>query len=238
MEGNAGPNSNETVDDIVERLKKVSNIDYWNNLRRFSIPQKNSLGVPVPEIRRFARHIEHSVSIAMDLWKTGIHEAMILATMVFPPEQLTIEEANTMVENVDSWDLCDHFTGNLVCNSKVAIKAVEEWYSRDEEFVKRSAFSIIAQLDMKNFTEKDVKFFLECILASVEDERNFVTKAVSWALREIGKSCMEYNSLAVNTAIRISEMESRSAARVGRTAIREISSRKVRARLENTLCKD
>lgn len=233
-----GPKGTETGDDIVERLKKVSNIDYWNNLRRFSIPQKNSLGIPVPEIRRFARHIEQSRPIAMELWKTGIHEAMILATMVFPPEQLTMEEANVMVGNVDSWDLCDHFTGNLVCNFRVAIEAAEEWYSRDEEFVKRSAFSIIAQLDRKNFTEKDVKFFLECILASVEDERNFVAKAVSWALREIGKSCMEYNRLAMDTAIRISEMKSRSAARIGRTVIKELSSRKVRARLENSSGKD
>lgn len=237
MGKNTGTSDNETAEDIVDRLKKVSNIDYWNNLRRFSIPQKNSLGVPVPEIRRFARYIAHNKSIAMELWKTGIHEAMILATMVFPADELSLDEADLMVQDVDSWDLCDHFTGNLVCNSAIALEAVKSWYARDEEFVRRSAFSTIAQLDKKiNFPENDIVFFLQCIETAADDERNFVNKSVLWAIKEIGKSCFEYNKLALDTAKRLSEANSKSAAKIGKAAIKELNSRKVRSMVEDKSC--
>lgn len=223
----------EALRQALEILRRAANIDYWNNLRRFSIPQSNSLGVPIPDLRRIARHVVNTKTLALELWGTGIHEAQILATMVFPPGELTMEDAGRMVEDIDSWDLCDNFAGNLVCNSGIALEAVASWHGNEGEFIRRAAFSIIAQLDKsKNCTAEDVVFFLECIESAATDSRNFVKKAVGWALRDIGKTGREYNLMSMETARKLSGMDSRSARWISRTAIRELSSAKIQKRLE------
>lgn len=222
---------------ITGALRNASSQEYYNNLPRFSINGRNALGVPVPEIRKIAKDIRPDKAIARKLWSSEIHEAMILATMVFPPGDLTMEEAELMVNDINSWDLCDHFTGNLVCNSSIPFKAVAAWYSRKEEFVKRSAFSTIAQLDHRKHTSwENERFFLECITKAAGDGRNFVKKAVSWAIREIGKSCKENHKMAIDAAMDISAIDSKSAKWIASSALKELNSIKVRVRVENLHC--
>lgn len=227
----------ERINTIIQALKLASREEYLENLPSFAIKGKGALGVPVPEIRKIAKLTGKSRSIATGLWATGIYEAMILATMVFPPETLTLEDAGSMVKDIESWDLCDHFTGNLVCNSPIAMQAVRSWHSRDEEYVRRSAFSIIAQIDhRKLYNESNAMFFLDCIKAAPDDGRNFVKKAVCWALREIGKSCRENHELAMDAAVELAGTNSKAAGWISRTAVRELNSRKVLEHVEKKPC--
>ena len=218
--------------DIVKALQNASSRKYLDNLPRFAIDHEGALGVPVPEIRKIARAVPSGKAIALELWETGIHEAMILATMVFPSRDLTFQEAGKMVEDIKSWDICDHFTGNLVANSPIAVRAITSWCSQEGEFVRRAAFSTIAQLEHKKaYAGENLELFLHSIKDAARDPRNFVKKAVLWALVEIGKSSIENNSLAIEASKEISAMDSKPAKWIARTALKELTSGKVIERL-------
>ena len=225
-----------SIAEILDVLKAVSNNRYLKNMARFSINSEGALGIPVPEIRKISGRIGQSKCLALKLWSSGIHEAMILATIVFPPNELTMPVAERMVNKIESWDICDHFAGNLLSNSPIFLQAIEEWHSREEEFVQRSAFSIIAQLDVAEFQKKDaVQYYLDCIRTSALDERNFVKKAVCWAHRVIGKSSSENHASAIKLASELGKLESKPAKWIAGATIRELDSEKVKVRVLRNL---
>lgn len=222
---------------IIGALMKASSGKYRDNLQKFAINPGEALGVPVPEIRKIAKGVLPGRSIALELWSSGVHEAMILATMVFPPNELTLKEASNMLKEIRSWDLCDHFTGNLVANSTIAIRTIADWLQMESEFERRAAFSTIAQLDRRKFyTAENVKFFFNCIRKAATDDRNFVKKAVLWAILAIGKTCREYNSLTILVAKEISGMDSKPAKWIAGRALKELTSGKVAEHLEKLPC--
>ena len=201
-------------------------------MKHFSINSDMALGVPVPNIRKISGRIGQSEGLALELWSSGIHEAMILSTMVFPSNELTMPVSEKMVSKIGSWDICDHFAGNLLSNSPIFSQAIEAWHSREEQFVQRSAFSIIAQLDVSEFQKRDaVEYYLECIRTSALDERNFVKKAVCLALRVIGKSSSENHSSAMKLARKLEKLESKSAKWIASTTIKELDSERVKTRV-------
>lgn len=216
--------------EIVNRIRILGRNDYRDRMPRFGINSAKAFGVPVPEIRKLAREIPKSAELAMELWATGIHEARIISTLIYPPSQLTWEHANAMIGGVTSWDICDHLTGNLIAGSQpeLVLKLLQAWHSDEREFVKRGAYSLIASLDRSSWYQGTrVPYFLDMIKKGSNDSRNYVKKAVSWALREIGKSSAENRILALKTVGEIKELGTPTARWIASDSRRELESPRV-----------
>ena len=169
----------------------------------------------------------------MELWETGIDDARILAGMVAEPDKLTGEQMEHWVSGFNSWDVCDQVCMNLFEKSPLALLKINEWSSREEEFVRRTAFSLIACIGWHDKKMEDGVFtdMLPLIVSAATDERNFVKKSVNWALRTIGKRNPSLNRAALETAREILEMDTKAARWIARDAIRELESEAVQKRL-------
>lgn len=230
-----GSSMESRVKDAIKELRKLANSGYRERMAKFGIEAENAIGVPVPEIRRLAKRMPHNAEISLSLWSTGIHEARILATMLFPPGDLTVEVASEMIGGVASWDICDHLTGNLAANSEPALimKLIDAWAKDEREYVRRGAFSLIASVGHASmYSNENVEHYLELIKEASDDNRNFVKKSVNWALREIGKSSAENRLLAMKTAEEIASNGTRAGRWIGSSAKRELSGRKLIEKLQ------
>jgi 3-methyladenine DNA glycosylase AlkD len=202
-------------------------------MARFGINPKNTYGVSIPRLRKLAKQTGMDHSLAQQLWKSGIHEARILAGMIDDPKLATEAQMERWVKHFDSWDVCDQCCLNLVEKTPFAYRKCMEWSSREEEFAKRAGFVLMARLAVSDKQAEDHRFerFLHRIKREASDERNFVKKAVNWALRQIGKRNRRLNREAIETAKEIRNMDSQSATWIAADAIRELTSDAVRARL-------
>lgn len=201
-------------------------------MARVGIAVDRALGVSIPTLRRIARSHRGDHHLARSLWVTGIHEARILASMIDDPSLVDRAQMDTWVGEVDSWDLCDQLCNNLFRRTRSAASAARAWAVRDEEFVKRAAFSIVAAHAVHD--DRDDAYFiawLPRIRAAATDDRNAVTKGVSWALRQIGKRNPALHEEALAEALALLEAESRSARWIARDALRELRSDAVATRL-------
>nr|NIS71377.1 DNA alkylation repair protein [Pseudomonadota bacterium] len=162
-----------------------------------------------------------------------IQEARILAAMIDRPEEVTEQQMEEWVKDINSWDVCDQVCMNLFERTPFARKKISEWSRREEEFVKRTAFSLIACLAWhdKKAPDQDFIELLPIIKSGATDERNFVKKAVNWALRNIGKRNPGLNRAAIKAAKDIQKMDSKTARWVASGAIRELESEAVQKRL-------
>src|SRR3972149_5723964 len=158
-------------------------------MARYGMKTEHRLGVQVPEMRRIAKETGKNHKLALELWKTGIAEARIVAAMVDEPETLTEAQREDWVKDIDSWDIGDQVCMNLFEKTPLAWKKIADWSKRDEEFVKRTAYGLLACLAWHDKTAGDKKFIelFPVITEGAMDERNSVKKSVSWALRNIGK---------------------------------------------------
>jgi len=202
-------------------------------MARFGIQSSNSFGVSVPKLRTLAREVGRDHLLALKLWETGLHDARLLATMVEIPEEVTVDQMDKWVRDFDSWDVVDGSCGNLFDKTPFAVSKAKEWCKRDEEFVKRAGFVLMAELAVHDKEAKDKVFldFLPLIIGGASDRRNFVKKAVNWALRQIGKRNLRLNKAAISTALKIQKMESGAAKWVASDALRELKSSQVLKRL-------
>jgi len=222
-----------SVDSVLKELRALSNSKNVAGMARFGINPKNTLGVSVPQIREVAGKAGKNHALAQQLWKSGVHEARILAGFVDEPQFVTEEQMETWVSEFDSWDVCDNVCGSLFDKTELACEKAAEWSARKEEFVKRAGFALMAYLavhDKKTSNDVFAKF-LPMIKRGSDDDRNFVKKAVNWALRQIGKRNLALNKLAVRTAKEIQKMEPRSAKWIASDALRELTDEKVLDRL-------
>jgi len=192
------------------------------------------LGVSVLDMRKLAKEIGKDHDLALDLWKTDIVEGRIVAAMVDDPDKLTEEQMEDWVKDINSWDVCDQLCMNLFEKNQLAWKKIVDWSERDEEFVKRTAFSLIACLAWHDKMASDDKFIelLPVIIRGATDERNFVKKAVNWALRNIGKRNLKLNEAAINTAKEIQRLNSKAARWIASDALRELESEAIQTRLK------
>jgi len=223
-----------SVEDVLERLKKKARPDQLEGMARFGMAVEQRLGISIPDLRKLAKELGQDHELALKLWKTGIAESKILASMIDDPNKLTEEQLEDWVKDIDSWDVCDQVCMNLFERNPLAWKKIIDWSSREEEFVKRTAFSLIACLawhDKKASDEKLIEL-LPLIVRGATDERNFVKKAVNWALRNIGKRNLNLNEAAINTAKEIQGLDSKAARWIASDALRELQSEAIQTRLK------
>jgi len=204
-------------------------------MAKFGIAVERRLGVSVPDMRKLAKEIGMDHKLALELWRTGIAEARIVAGMIGDPARLTEKQMEEWVKDIDSWDVCDQVCMNLFEKAELAWNKIIDWSEREEEFVKRTAFSLIACLAWHDKKASDEKFIdlLPVITRAATDERNFVRKAVNWALRNIGKRNLCLNQAAIDTAREIQRLDSRAAHWIAADAIRELESKAVQSRLKS-----
>ncbi len=213
--------------DILEKLKSLSNPKNVEGMVRFGINPRNALGVPIPVLRKIAKETGRDHAVAQVLWSSGIHEARILAGMIDDPALVTPRQMDLWAEGFDSWDTCDQVCSNLFSYTAYAHKKTFEWSRRKEEYVKRAGFALMAALAVHDKRSKDTAFlkYLPVIKRECRDERNYVKKAVNWALRQIGKRNARLKKAALRTAKGIYGIDSKPARWIASDAIRELENR-------------
>jgi len=223
-----------SVKDVLDRLQSKAKPEQLPGMAKYGITVEKRLGVSVPNMRKLAKELGRDHKLALHLWRTGIAEARIVAGMVGDPAKLTEEQMEEWVTGIDSWDVCDQVCMNLFEKNQLAWKKIIDWSEREEEFVKRTAFSLIACLAWHDRKASDQRFIelLPVIVREATDERNFVKKAVNWALRNIGKRNRSLNQAALKAAKEIRQLDSRSARWIAADAIRELESDAVQRRLK------
>jgi 3-methyladenine DNA glycosylase AlkD len=211
----------------------MRNEDNLAGMARYGIKTDRALGASMPALRKMGKALGRDHELAKALWTTGIHEARILASIVEEPERVTMTQMDAWVKDFDSWDVCDQVCMNLFDKTPFAYEKALAWSSRRSEFVKRAGFALMAALSVHDKEAHDKAFvpFLDAIARQAADERNFVKKAVNWALRSIGKRNAALNKKALATARRIQKMDSRAARWNANGAIRELTSEKVREKV-------
>jgi len=221
--------------EIISELESLSNPEDIEGRARFGIKSSKAYGVRMPEVRRIAKNAGKNHKLAEKLWEYGYSETRIMASMIEDPKMVTEEQMEKWVVEFDSWDVCDQCCMNLFRKTTFAYKKVFEWSVRDEEFVKRSAFTLIATLAVHDKKADDSKFeeLFDIIVREAHDERNFVKKAVNWALRQIGKRNINLNQEAIEVAEKIDKMNSKSAKWIAKDALRELKSDNVQKRLSS-----
>lgn len=222
-----------SVEPVLKKMKAKARPDQLAGMARYGMVRENRLGVAIPDLRKMARELGKNHELALKLWKTEIQEARILAAMIDRPEEVTEQQMEEWVKDINSWDVCDQVCMNLFERTSFARKKIFEWSRREEEFVKRTAFSLIACLAWhdKKAPDQDFIELLPIIKSGATDERNFVKKAVNWALRNIGKRNPGLNRAAIKAAKDIQKMDSKTARWVASGAIRELESEAVQKRL-------
>lgn len=223
------------VDKILSKLKSLSDPKAVAGMARFGISTSKACGVSIPALRKIANEAGKNHKLAQELWASGIHEAQILAGMVDDPALVSGAQMEKWANEFDSWDVCDQCCINLFDKTRFAYEKAVEWSKRDEEFVKRAGFVLMAVLAVHDKKAKDDAFlkFLPLIERESADKRNFVRKAVNWALRQIGKRNLSLNKAAIKAAKEIRKMDSKDAKWVASDALRELTSKAVQDRLRS-----
>lgn len=202
-------------------------------MARFGIVGERRLGLSMPAMRQIAKALGRDHALALALWATGIPDARIVAGMVADPVRLTSRQLDAWARDFESWDVCDQVCGSAFLASPLAWDKVTDWAGRPEAFVRRAAFALLATLAVHDKAADNAAFVnaLALIEGAAGDERNFVKKAVNWALRNIGKRNLALNRAATDAARRIQAQGSRSARWIAADALRELTGAAVQARL-------
>lgn len=215
-----------TLDQIIKELKKNANPKNVEGMKRFGIQGKNMLGISVTFLRKFTKKITKNHKLAVGLWNTGIHEAKMLASMIDELDKVTESQMNKWVNEFDSWDICDGACMNLFCHTPFVEKKIYQYAKSKKEFVRRTAFTLIACLAFKKkeIKNKDLEKYFKLIKEYAFDDRNFVKKAVNWALRQTGKRNEILRKKAIKTALEIQKQETKSARWIANNALLELRS--------------
>jgi 3-methyladenine DNA glycosylase AlkD len=231
----------KTADEILAHLRSLANPENVAGMARFGINPARALGITVNRLRTIARETRAEVkdaherhALAAGLWASGVHEARILATILDDPKLVDEAQMEAWAAEFDSWDLVDQACGNLFDKTPPGYTKALEWSARPGEFVRRAGFSLMAYIAVhdKRRPESDFEPFLGAILARAGDERNFVKKAVNWALRSIGKRSRALNGRAIAAAEQMAALPERAARWNARDALRELRSERVQQRMK------
>ena len=220
-------------DEIIEFIRSSGHPKNVAGMARYGINPKNNYGVSITRIREIAKEVGVDHKLAVRLWDSGIHDARLMAPLVAEPEKANSAQIEKWVSQIDSWDICDNLCGGFFQGIDDPYGHAEAWCRRDEEFVKRAGFVLVARLAVKDKKADDARFeyYFPLIVSEAVDERNMVKKGVNWALRQIGKRNMVLNRKAIELALKIDKLDSKSARWIAKDALRELRSEKVQARL-------
>lgn len=224
---------------IIKHLKSLANPANVAGMARFGINPRNTLGISIPTLRDIAKKTGKNHTLALELWRSCIHEARILAALVDDPAAVTDDQLESWVEDFDSWDVCDQVCSNLFDRTPYAYRKAVEWSKRPEEFVRRAGFVLMAALAVHDKKAPDARFreFLPLIEQAANDERNYVKKAVNWALRQIGKRNAILHRKAIATARSIRKQDFKAARWIAADALRELEGEGVRNRFKRKTAK-
>ena len=240
--------TDKSAAEILAELRSMGSQKDRAGMSRYGINVENAFGVSIYELRRIAKRLGTDHALALSLWATGNHEARLLACFVDDPAAVTEGQFESWARDFDSWDICDQATTSLFDLTKHAWPKAVEWARRDEEWVKRAGFTLMAGLAVHDKSASDQRYrkLLPVIARGAFDDRNFVKKAVNWALRNIGKRNRALNAAAIACAgkIRVAankhaggerggDASARGARWVATDALRELTSAKAQARLKS-----
>jgi 3-methyladenine DNA glycosylase AlkD len=216
------------IEKIKNYLKPLGSERNRIGMQRFGIRFENAYGVNIPVLRNLAKDFKPNHELALELWETKIHELMLLSIFIDDYKQVTLKQMNKWVKDFASWDICDQCCSNLFDKTPFAFDKIFEWSKSKDEFVKRAGFVLIATMAVHNKKLDDEVFleFFPLLEREAYDERNFVKKAVNWALRQIGKRSKFLFDEAIKTAERISQQDSKSAKWIAKDALREFKIKK------------
>jgi len=215
------------VQQVIDLLKQKADPSRLEGMRRYAIDTSNAFGVTMPEIRNVAKGIKKDHLLAQQLWKTGIRECQILASLIDDKKLVTKQQMDRWTADFNSWEVCDQVCGNLFVRTPYAMEKALEYSSSEKEFVKRAGFVLMAEMQVHNKKIKDQELlqFFPIIEREAWDDRNFVKKAVNWALRQIGKRNITLNKPAIECAKRIAKQETRAARWIAKDALAELEKR-------------
>jgi 3-methyladenine DNA glycosylase AlkD len=211
-------------EEVLAVLRGLGRPEYLEGMKRFGIDTSRALGVKIPELRGLAKKTGKNHNLALALWDTAVHEARILASMVDDPARVTPRQIEAWAREFSSWDLCDQVCGNLFDRTPHWLRYAVTFTDRKPEMVKRAGFVLMAESAVHRTAESDEVFtaFFPLIERGASDERNYVKKAVSWALRQIGKRSRPLREESIRCAERIGAGQSASARWIARDVLREL----------------
>ena len=220
-------------EEVIIKLKSLSNPKAITGMVKYGITPENTYGVSIPNLRKIAKQAGINHKLSQRLWRADIRETKILASMIDNLEMVSEEQLEHWVKEFDYWEICDQCCMNLFEKTKFAFKKAIDWSVKEEEFIKRAGFVLMARLAVSDKRADNKKFeeFFPIIKRESTDERNYVKKAVNWALRQIGKRNLNLNNKAINTAKQIQKMNSKAAKWIAADALRELTSESVKKRL-------
>jgi 3-methyladenine DNA glycosylase AlkD len=221
-------------EEVMAHLKSMGDPKNVEGMKRFGIKSENNFGNSVTYLRNFAKKIGKDHDLAVKLWESDIRDARMVAACIENPETVSEKQVDKWVRDLNSWDICDHCCGHFFDKTPFAYKKVREWTKSNELFVKRAGFSLIAWLAVHDKKKDDMEFvdFLNIIERESTDERNYIRKSVNWALRQIGKRNIDMNKKALELSRKIQKIDSKTAKRIASDAIRELTSEKVKQKLD------
>ena len=230
------PEPKADVASVVAWLKKHSSARNREGMARYCLPSDNAFGVSVADIRLLAKRLGRDHELALALWDTGVYEARMLTTFVDEPDRVTPSQMDRWCRDFDSWGICDALCFHLFDKTPHAWKKIAKWSDARAEFVKRASFALLASVALHDKTAADKPFLdsLPLIERAAADDRNFVKKAVSWALRGIGKRNAALNAAAVKLARRLADSPHPAARWIGKDALRDLATPATLRRLEKS----
>ncbi|RFM18678.1 DNA alkylation repair protein [Clostridium botulinum] len=213
-----------TKNEIIEYLNKISSDKFKNNVVKMGIPEENSIGVSTGDIRKLAKKLGVSQTLSNELWETGYHEAKLLSVLIADTSMINFTYIDKIMEDVLSWDLCDHVCKNLIINIPNYERLIFEWCDDSRIYYKRASYCLIATTIMhnKNLDPEEIDRYLDLIKSYSDDDRPHVKKAISWALREIGKKDFNYQEKAIILAYEFCESSSKNMVWIGKNALKEL----------------
>ncbi len=213
---------------IIEELQLLRNEKSLQGMSKFGINTESAFGITIVQLRIIAKRIGKNHTLANELWQTGYHEARILASMIDVATEVTPTQMDLWVKDFNSWDLCDQCCGNLFEDTPFAYEKAIEWANSPIEYTKRAGFVMMARLAISDKKASDEKFlpYFDYIIRDANDDRNFVKKAVNWALRQIGKRSLFMRTKALDCINILLKNNNKTAQWIAKDALRELNDEK------------
>ena len=215
-------------------LKQHSKKSIRDGMARYAIPNDKALGVLMGDIQKLGKQLGRDHALALELWKTDVYEARMLCAYIDEPERVTPAQMDAQARDFDNWAICDTLCFALWVRTPHAFAKIRKWANHKDEYIKRASFALLASMALKHKQSTDADYLPTIALMekAATDERNFVKKAVSWALRGVGRRSRKLNEKSIALAKKLAASEAAAPRWIGKDALRELTSAAVQKRLK------